>query len=179
MSPSPEESTSPNSSTSPNPSTLPKAMAGIPTALHRSETELPFVELEPGVDVQLLQVDVESGLWVVRVRFQPGVRLQRHKHTGEVFAVTFSGSWKYIEYPDVNTAGSYLFEPASSVHTLYVPESNEGITDVWFAIRGANLNLDDNDQVESVLDAQAIKEFYLQKCRESGLEQPPVIGLVY
>jgi hypothetical protein len=28
--------------------------------------------------------------------------------------VTFSGSWRYLEYPEVNTAGSYLFEPGES-----------------------------------------------------------------
>jgi hypothetical protein len=27
-------------------------------------------------------------LWVVRVRFEPGVTIQRHKHTGEVFGFT-------------------------------------------------------------------------------------------
>ena len=84
---------------------------------------------------------------MIRTRFQPGYLVPTHKHTGEVFAFTISGSWKYVEYPEVNTAGSYLFEPAGSVHTLTVPETNEGLTDVWFAIRGANLNLDENGNV--------------------------------
>ena len=94
----------------------------IPLALHRGENELPFVDLGDGSDLQLLQVDVEAGLWVIRTRFQPGYLVPTHKHTGEVFAFTHSGSWKYVEYPEVNTAGSYLFEPAGSVHTLTVPD---------------------------------------------------------
>ena len=94
--------------------------------------------------------------WVIRVRFSAGLTIQRHRHTGEVFAFTIKGSWNYLEYPEVNTAGSYLFEPAGSIHTLHVPASNSEVTDVWFAIRGANLNLDEAGNVESVLDAGTV-----------------------
>jgi 2,4'-dihydroxyacetophenone dioxygenase len=113
---------------------------------------------------------------VIRTRFQPGYLVPTHKHTGEVFAFTISGSWKYVEYPEVNTAGSYLFEPAGSIHTLTVPETNEGLTDVWFAIRGANLNLDDDGNVTSVVDAGGIRDFYFAMCEQMGLPRPDVIG---
>lgn len=149
----------------------------IPLALHRGENDLPWVDLGDGSEMQLLQVDVEAGLWVIRARFTPGYLVQTHKHTGEVFAFTISGSWKYVEYPEVNTAGSYLFEPAGSVHTLTVPETNEGVTDVWFAIRGANLNLDDDGNVTTVIDSGGIRDFYLAMCEGMGLPRPPVIGL--
>lgn len=148
----------------------------IPAALHRAEKDLPFVEYQEGVVFQLLQADVEAGLWVIRVRFQPGVTIQRHKHTGEVFAFTLKGSWNYLEYPEVNTAGSYLFEPAGSIHTLHVPASNSEVTDVWFAIRGANLNLDPAGNVESVLDAGAVLDIYRAQCEASGHARPDVIG---
>lgn len=113
---------------------------------------------------------------MIRARFQPGVTIQRHKHTGEVFAFTLKGSWKYLEYPQVNTAGSYLYEPAGSIHTLHVPVTNAEVTDVWFAIRGANLNLDEEGKVESVLDAGAVLEFYLALCETGGHGRPNVIG---
>ncbi len=115
---------------------------GIPQALHRGEEELPFVDLGDGSTLQLLQVDLDAGLWVIRNKFRPGMQVQRHRHTGQVFAFTQSGAWKYAEYPEINRAGSYLFEPAGSIHTLTVLEDNPGETDVWFAIYGANLNLD-------------------------------------
>ena len=69
---------------------------GIPAALHRAEKDLPFVDYQEGVVFQLLHADVEAGLWVIRVRLQPGVTIQRHKHTGEVFGFTLAGSWKYL-----------------------------------------------------------------------------------
>ena len=148
----------------------------IPRALHRGESELPFVALGDGTHIQLLQVDVEKGLWVVRTRFEPGVTVPTHKHTGEVFAFTIAGRWKYLEYPEVNEAGSYLYEPAGSIHTLTVPDDVEGLTDVWFAIYGANLNLDAQGNVETVVDAGLIRDVYLGMCEAQGLPRPDVIG---
>ena len=149
----------------------------LPAALHRGERELPFVTFMQGLDIQLLQASVENGLWVVRTRFSPGVTLPRHKHTGEVFAVTFSGSWRYLEYPEVNMAGSYLYEPAGSIHTLHVAPTNHEITDVWFSIRGANLNLDEQGNVASVWDAAYLTDVYLDLCRKAGHPRPATIGL--
>ncbi len=144
-------------------------------AIHRGESDLPFVQFMEGVELQLLQIDLDQGLWIVRTRFQPGITIATHKHTGCVFAVTFAGSWRYLEYPDVNTAGSYLFEPAGSIHTLTVPGDQKGITDVWFAIYGANLNLDANGNVESIIDAELVYQVYLAACREKGVAEPAVI----
>jgi 2,4'-dihydroxyacetophenone dioxygenase len=147
----------------------------IPTAVHRGESELPFVDVGDGTHLQVLQVDIDKGLWVVRTRYEPGVTIPRHKHTGEVFAFTIAGSWKYLEYPDVNRAGSYLYEPAGSVHTLHVPEDNDGVTDVWFAIYGANLNLRADDSVEMVIDAGVIRDVYFALCEAQGFDSPNVI----
>ncbi len=149
-----------------------------PTAIHRGEDDLPFVDTGDGNHLQLLQVDLANGVWVVRNRFDPGTTLQIHKHTGHVYAFTLSGSWHYLESPEsVNTAGSYLYEPAGSVHTLHVPPSNEGLTDVWFAIHGANLNLDADGNVEMVIDAAAILAVYRAFCSGLGIEDPPVVIL--
>ena len=76
----------------------------------------------------------------------------------------------------MNVAGSYLYEPAGSVHTLHVPADNDGPTDVWFAIHGANLNLDAAGNVEMVIDAGFMLDFYRALCQEQhGIPDPPVI----
>ena len=148
----------------------------VPLALHRGESDNPFVDLGDGSTLQLMQVNIDAGLWVIRTKFQAGYKVQTHRHTGEVFAFTMSGSWKYAEYPEVNLAGSYLYEPAGSIHTLIVPETNTEATDVWFAIYGANLNLDADGNVESVLDAGSICSAYLALCEMQGFDRPSVIG---
>ena len=118
---------------------------------------------------------MQDFLWV-RVRGEPGRTIQRHKHTGEIFAFTLAGSWKYLEYPEINTAGSFLYEPAGSVHTLHFPATNTEITDVWFVLHGANLNLDAEGNVESVLDAGAALAVYCAGCQSVGFPAPHVMG---
>ena len=110
---------------------------GVPTAILRQAEELPFVDLGDGSTLQLLQVDVDAGLWVIRTIFSPGMTVDTHKHTGTVNAFTMSGSWLYLEYPDaINVAGSYLFEPAGSIDTPSALEyrslsRNAAITSAW------------------------------------------------
>jgi quercetin dioxygenase-like cupin family protein len=154
----------------------PKFDLAVPPALHRGENDLPFVPFGEGVLLQALQIDLDQGLWIVRQRMTPGTTLPTHRHTGTVNAFTLSGSWKYLEYPEINVAGSYLYEPAGSVHTLHVPASNTGLTDVWFAIHGANLNMDADGEIQSVLDAGAVLKVYLSRCLKMGLPMPHIIG---
>ena len=155
----------------PSPTAGPIPMQAMTHAIHIGERDLPWIEGAEGSQLQLLQVDLNVGLWVVRTRFQPGYQVTKHYHTGSVFAVTLAGSWFYKEYPDfVNTAGSYLYEPAHSVHTLMVGADNTEVTDVWFAIYGSNINVDENGDVISITDAQSILAYYQGKCAELGLD---------
>lgn len=152
------------------------AFESTPQTIHRGQADLPFVDLGGGNRLQLLQVDLAAGIWIVRNRFDPGCAVQTHKHTGHVNAFTQSGSWHYRETPyQVNTAGSYLYEPAGSIHTLTVPATNDEITDVWFTIHGANLNLDEDGRVELVIDAHLVLRVYRKLCEaQHGLSDPPV-----
>ncbi len=147
----------------------------IPAAIHRGEDDLPWVDIGEGSSMKVLHIDVEQGYWVVRNRFQPGYVVPTHKHTGKVFAFTLSGSWKYREYPEINTAGSYLFEPAGSIHTLTVPETNTEVTDVWFAVEGANLNLDAEGNVIDIWDAEFIRDSYYLLCETEGHPRPDIV----
>ena len=154
----------------------PVPMHGLTEAIHRGENDLPHVDTGDGNTLQVLQVDLNVGLWVVRTRFQPGHQVAKHYHTGQVFAVTLAGSWYYLEYPGfVNTAGSYLYEPAHSVHTLKVSDDNDGPTDVWFAIYGANVNVDADGEVTGVTDAQSVLSRYRALCDAQGLDHSGVI----
>ena len=149
----------------------------LPLALHVGENEMPFVDIGDGSSMQVLHIDLDRGLWVVRTRFQPGYRVTTHRHTGDVFAFTLTGAWHYLEYPDVNRAGSYLYEPPGSTHTLHVLDENKGVTDVFFAIFGANENLDADGTVVSVCDAEFIMTVYLALCEAQGFDRPAIIGV--
>ena len=147
-------------------------MLGLPTAIHRADDELPWVDIGGGSLLKVLQVKVNEGLWIVENIFPAGYEVQRHKHTGPVYAYTTSGAWKYKEYEYVNRSGSFLYEPAGSVHTLTVVEDD---THVWFQIYGANLNLDADGNVESIIDAGGILQAYYLMCEAEGLPKPDVV----
>ncbi len=150
----------------------------IPTPLgtvHRGEHDLPWVDLDEQVKIKVVHVNLNDGLWITHNRMLPGTRVQTHRHTGHVFAFTISGSWHYLESADdMNHAGSYLFEPAGSTHTLAVPEDGDGPADVWFAIYGPLLNLDADGNVETVVDCATALATYREVARQQGHDTPDV-----
>jgi hypothetical protein len=144
--------------------------------LHLGDDDLPWMELGGGAGLQLLHIDLNQGLWISKTRLPPGYKVATHYHTGLVFAVTLKGSWHYVETPDaVNRPGSYLFEPAGSRHTLVTPADAEGDMVTWFAIYGANINLDDRGTVTSIVDARSALEIYRGYCQALGLDHSKLI----
>ena len=147
---------------------------GLPIG-HSSSSDSPWVSI-PGGELRLVHSDVATGVWVVANRFEPGMAVQRHRHTGQVFAWTIAGCWMYLENGVRYEAGSYVHEPAGSVHTLIVPADNAEVTEVFFVINGANLNLDDSDNIVSVTDASSIAHAYTMLCSLQGKPIPNFVG---
>ena len=146
-----------------------------PSAVHLAASELPFADIGGGNKLKVIQVIEKEGLWIIENIFMKGFEVQTHRHTGPVWGYTVSGGWKYKEYDYVNRAGSFLYEPAGSVHTLMVPPDTVGVTDVWFQIYGANLNLDPDGNVELVTDASTVLRSYMHRCEKQGMPRPNVV----
>jgi 2,4'-dihydroxyacetophenone dioxygenase len=151
----------------------------IDTPAHPADTvrlvgddDAPWADTGMGVLLKVVRFDALRGTWVILNRFKPGVQLQRHRHTGSVDAFTSAGRWHYLEYDFYILPGSYLFEPANSVHTLHVPEDNTGDTDVCFIIEGALLNLAEDGSVESVSDGPSTLEAYYALLEAQGDPRP-------
>ena len=144
----------------------------LPQAMHVASDELPFVEIGGGNKLKVLQVNEREGLWIVQNIFQSGFEVQTHRHTGPVWGYTVSGGWKYKEYDYVNRAGSFLFEPAGSVHTLMCIEDN---THVRFQIYGANMDVAPDGTVTSVVDGRDTLAAYYALCEAEGLPRPNVL----
>jgi 2,4'-dihydroxyacetophenone dioxygenase len=139
---------------------------------HAGDDELPWVDAGAGIELKVLRVSLATGIWVVRNRFAPGVELPTHKHTGPVEGFTLAGRWHYREYDFYSTAGSFIHEPAGSIHTLHVPEDNDAPTDVLFVIEGALVNLTPDGQVESVVDGEMTLLGYEALSEAAGLPKP-------
>lgn len=149
---------------------------GVLDTLHIGADDLPYAEAGDGSALQLLHVDLNQGLWISRVRLRPGMQVMTHYHTGFVYGVTHQGRWFYREAPEqVNTAGSYLFEPAGSVHTLTTAPDAGCDTIVWFAIYGANVNVDASGKIVSIIDAKYALDIYRGYCDALGLRYDKLI----
>jgi quercetin dioxygenase-like cupin family protein len=143
-----------------------------PVAVHIGADDLPWVDIGDGSKLKVLQVKATEGLWIVQNIFQAGYTVPTHRHTGPVWGYTISGAWRYKEYDYVNRAGSFLYEPAGSTHTL---ECIEDGTNVWFQMYGANLNLDPEGNIESVFDGPGTLAAYYALCEAAGLPRPKVL----
>ena len=150
----------------------------VPSARHVGADEVPFV-INPvvGARMRVLHASADDDLYVVHGFMPAGLEVQTHRHTGPVVALTLSGSWAYRENDFVNRAGSYLYEPVGSVHTLFVPDDNTEETEMWSMVYGNTEYLDDNDEVTYVSNWKAMLELYYQGCEEAGLRRPDRILL--
>jgi len=151
--------TSPTSATTTAGAELPLVALPQTELLTVNDGELPWLSnsLGEGIKLKPLRLDMEAGVWVVLVSFAPGSEVPLHYHTGEAEVFTLSGRWNYKEYPDQpQTAGSYLYEPSGSVHTLMVPADNTEDTLMLVRVRGANVNFNEDGTFNSILDATTL-----------------------
>jgi len=137
------------------------------------ESDVPWLEnmLAEGVKFKPLRLDIEAGVWVILVSFTPGSTVPLHYHTGEAEVYTLTGPWHYAEYASQpQVSGSYLFEPAGSVHTLVVPDDNTEETLMLVRVRGANVNFNQDGSFHSILDATALAFLSDLFCQELAIE---------
>jgi 2,4'-dihydroxyacetophenone dioxygenase len=144
-----------------------------------NEANIPRINdaLGEGVHFKPLRLDLEAGVWVVLATIAPGASLPMHYHTGIAEGYTLSGSWHYLEYPDqLQTAGSYLYEPAGSVHTFVCPESNTEDTVLFIRVEGGNVNFTEDGQFHSILDSVTIRHLTAALAEAQGLGPVDYIG---
>lgn len=144
-------------------------------SLHLGADDLPWAKIAEGFFLKVVYTSPRQGLWITHTRFGPGFSTQTHRHTGPVYQYTVSGAWGYREHDFIVRAGSFLYEPAGSVHTQYVPDDSTEMAETWTQVYGANLNLDAEGKIEFVVDAVSMLAFYLKHCEKQGLPRPNVL----
>ncbi len=150
---------------------LARLQSPAPASLHVGESELPFVPLANGALMQLLHADLGQNMSISRIRMAPGCQARPHYHSGSVFNFTTQGCWYYKEAPDArNGPGSFMFEPAGSVHTLVVPADQDRATELWSMVYGSILILDQDNRVAEILDARSMLSFYRRSCESLGTD---------
>lgn len=141
--------------------------------------DIPLLQdaVDEGISFKPMCLDREGGLWVIMAYLEPGKQLPMHYHTGPAQVYTVQGRWLYREYPDQpQTAGSYLYEPSGSVHTLYTPEDNTEITIFLAIVYGTNVNFDEDGRFHSLLDAVSLAHLVDTAAEAQGLGEVRYIG---
>jgi 2,4'-dihydroxyacetophenone dioxygenase len=149
----------------------------LPAARHVGLEEVPWVPnpAYPGTWMRLLQADLEAGITVLAGRLPPAMEVGTHRHTGAVHMFTLSGAWGYREHDYVNRAGSYLYEPPGSVHTLYVPADNLETTETLTVVYGQTEYLGPKGEIVAITNSASNLAAYFEACEASGLPRPTAI----
>ena len=142
-------------------------------ARHVGAREVPWVPntVYPGAELRLLQADTLHGIVVMAGRLPGNLEIGTHRHSGAVHMFTLSGAWKYHEHDFVNRAGSYLYEPPESVHTLYVLPNDE-MTETLSVVYGETQYLDAQGAVTHVSNAETNLKMYYESCEQAGVPRP-------
>jgi hypothetical protein len=139
------------------------------------EPGIDFSAYCPGMKLWPLFLDPENGVWVLYARYGAGTRMPQHFHTGPVHFFTTKGRWNYAEHPaDPQTAGSYLYEPPGSVHSLSIPDDSEG-TEGFMVVSGVNINFDDEGNYIDTSHAGSMEDMILQVAKAQGIAMPRYI----
>jgi 2,4'-dihydroxyacetophenone dioxygenase len=89
--------------------------------------------------------------------------------------VPYADNWLGVEYPDSapNRAGSYLYEPPGSTHTL--GDHNTEATEALFVVGGALVLYNEDGTVMDVIDAATHKRDYFALLGAQGKSLPRII----
>ena len=127
---------------------------------------IPFTPLSDKVFLKYWKVDPVRGEIVVSMRFEDGLVLPTHYHTGMVIGHTIKGAWRYQENNWVSRAGDTVYEVAGSSHT---PESLDD-TEVFFVLVGELLFLDEDKKILWAENHKTSIERYTNYCAANGIE---------
>lgn len=124
-----------------------------------------------------LLFDIANGGWVVILKAEKAGMIQRHRHSAPVSAWTMAGAWGYYEYDWIARAGSYVYEPAGHIHTLYVDPEVGHMTAI-FHTYGALAYVDEQGNATGYDDVFLRLDRYAKHCREVGLGEDWVRSLI-
>lgn len=118
--------------------------------------------------VRPILFDITNGGWISILKAEGAGTIQRHRHAAPVTAWTIDGTWGYREYDWVARAGSFVYEPAGHIHTLYIHPEQARMTAV-FHVFGPLVYLDEEGNAVDYDDAHLRLDRYAKYCREVGL----------
>ena len=124
-----------------------------------------------------LVYDTNTGAWISLLRARAKGTIARHRHSAPVTAWTLDGAWAYREHEWVARKGSFVYEPAGHIHTLYIPDDPGNMLAV-FHIFGPLVYLNEDGSPADYEDVFIRIDRYAAYCRTVGLGEDWVRSLV-
>ncbi|MBN9427061.1 MAG: 2,4'-dihydroxyacetophenone dioxygenase family protein [Burkholderiales bacterium] len=121
--------------------------------------------------------DVTNGGWVSLLKAEGKGTIQRHRHAAAVTAWTIDGSWGYREHDWLAKPGSFVYEPAGHIHTLFI-DPEVGHMTALFHVYGPVIHLDPQGNVTSYDDVYLRLDRYMKHCKENGIGEDWVRSLI-
>lgn len=128
---------------------------------------------------------------MVVLRAKEDTWLGKHRHRGNVTAVTLKGEWNYKElasprlpfsplesfhdslahdmyyrYDWIARPGDYVVENPGTIHTLHMGKDAE----VIFTVSGSLEYFHDDDSLKNTMDLFSYAHLYYEHCREKGIK---------
>lgn len=141
---------------------------------HSDLSELPWAKLARPygtIEMQLIRCSRLRNVYASMVRWPAGTTMPRHYHTGGVHSYTFRGRWRYLEHDWVATAGSYVYEPIGTTHTLVVDQDVEAL----FIVEGGMIWYGPDGKMQRYETAGAMHELISAALAAQGLELPDIV----
>lgn len=107
---------------------------------------LPWLVIRPGFEMKVLRGgDSDDDTRVLVLRVQPGIVIERHRHTGEIHAFHLAGQRKILDTGEIVGPGSYVYEPPGNEDS-WMAVGDEPLV-VFLTARGAIEYIDERGAV--------------------------------
>ena len=134
-------------------------------ALLAASPTLPWVPLSADKAFKPLRFLPDDRGFVELLRLQPGARIARHRHTGEVHAFNLQG-WRELDSGERVGPGDYVYEAQGNVDSWRVIGDEALI--VLVVVMGAVEYLDERGAVTRRYTAAVLDEIYRKHCASIG-----------
>jgi len=139
----------------------PDALAEVYLANAPTDDARYYVPFTETVSSRPLWISPSQNKWCdILMATGPGL-VNRHYHPHEVFALTISGKWGYLEHDWTATAGDFVYETPGESHTLVAYQHPDPMK-VFFIVTGPLVWLDDKGEPSGYFDVHN----YIALCRE-------------
>lgn len=132
--------------------------------------DLPWMPLGEGVWVRPLRFSGEQRS--LQLKVAPGVRIEPHRHAGEVHAFNVSGS-RQLENGEIAGPGAYVYEPPGNEDTWQCVGDEPCV--VQISMSGRLTHVRDGKLTADYTDTAKLRGQYLDWCQREG-HQPVAIG---